>query len=49
MWQKNATQKRKIATLLTFSTHSWFASVIDGNELGPLYPFQLKQLKYVDP
>ena len=30
-------------------THSWFATVVDGNELGPVYPFQLKQLKYEDP
>ena len=22
---------------------------MDGNELGPVYPFQLKQLKYEDP
>ena len=29
--------------------HSWFATVVDGNELGPVYPFQLKQLKYEDP
>ena len=20
--------------------HSWFATVVDGNELGPVYPFQ---------
>ena len=24
-------------------------TVVDGNELGPVYPFQLKQLKYEDP
>ena len=24
--------------------HSWFATVVDGNELGQVYPFQLKQL-----
>ena len=29
--------------------HSWFATVVDGNELGPVYPFQLKQLEYEDP
>ena len=29
--------------------HSWFATVVDGNELGPVYSFQLKQLKYEDP
>ena len=29
--------------------HNWFATVGDGNELGPVYPFQLKQLKYEDP
>ena len=29
--------------------HSWFAAVVDGNELGPVYPFQLNQLKYEDP
>ena len=27
-------------------THSWFDTIVDGNELGPVYPFQLKQLKY---
>ena len=32
-----------------FFTHSWFATVVDGNELCPVYPFQLKQLKYEDP
>ena len=31
------------------STHSWFATVVDSNELGQAYPFQLKQLKYEDP
>ena len=34
---------------LYIHTHSWFATVVDGNELGPVYPFQLKQLKYEDP
>ena len=34
---------------LQFSSHSWFATVVDGNELGPVYPFQLKQLEYEDP
>ena len=29
--------------------YSWFATVVDSNELGPVYPFQLKQLKYKDP
>ena len=29
--------------------HSWFATVVDDNELGPVYPFQLKQLEYEDP
>ena len=29
--------------------HSWFATVVEGNELGPIYLFQLKQLKYEDP
>ena len=28
---------------------SWSATEVDGNELGPVYPFQLKQLKYEDP
>ena len=31
---------------LAFMAHSWFANVVDGNELGPFYPFQLKQLRY---
>ena len=31
------------------SAHSWFATVVDGNELGPVYPFQLNKLKYEDP
>ena len=26
-------------------SHRWFATVLDGNELDPVYPFQLKQLK----
>ena len=29
--------------------HSWFATVVDGNELGSVYPFQRKKLKYEDP
>ena len=35
--------------LPTSSAHSWFATVVDGNELGPVYPFQLNKLKYKDP
>ena len=31
------------------TTHSWFATEVDGNELGPVYLVQLKQLKYEDP
>ena len=34
---------------LSALAHSWFATVVDGHELGPVYHFQLKQLKYVDP
>ena len=26
------------------SVHSWFATLVDSNELGPVYPFQLKPL-----
>ena len=29
--------------------HSWFATIVDGNELGQVYSFQLKQLKSEDP
>ena len=29
--------------------HSWFTNVVDGNELDPVYPIQLKQLNYEDP
>ena len=29
--------------------HSWFAIVVGGNELGPVYSFQPKQLKYEEP
>ena len=32
----------------TSSVHSWFATVVDGNELGPVYPFQLNKLEYED-
>ena len=28
--------------------HSWFAIVVDGNELRPVYHFKLKQVKYED-
>ena len=28
--------------------HSWFTSVVDSTELGPVYPIQLKPLKYED-
>ena len=28
-------------------THSWFTTVVDGTELGPVYPIQLKPLKYL--
>ena len=34
---------------LISSSHSWFTTIVDGNELGSVYPFQLKQLKYKDP
>ena len=38
------------SSLFWFSlAHSWFATVVDGNELGPVYPFQLNKLKYEDP
>ena len=29
--------------------HSCFATVVDGNELGPVHPFELKQLKCAGP
>ena len=29
-----------------FFYHRWFTSVVDGTELGPVYPIQLKPLKY---
>ena len=29
-------------------THSWFISVVDSNELGPLQPVQVNQSKYED-
>ena len=29
--------------------HSWLAPVVDGNELGPVYPLKLKLLEYLDP
>ena len=32
-----------------FGSHSWYATVVNGNELAPVYPFQHKQLKYEDP
>ena len=35
--------------IMIYWGHSWFATVVDGNELGPVYPFQLKQLEYEDP
>ena len=35
--------------MLTVWAHSWFNTVVDSNELGPVCPFQLKQLKYEDP
>ena len=35
--------------VISFLAHSWFATLVDSNELGPVYPFQLKQLKYEDP
>ena len=38
-----------IGKALDILGHSWFATVVDGNKLGPVYPFQLKQLKYEDP
>ena len=28
--------------------HSWFISVVDTDELGPVQPVQVKQSKYVD-
>ena len=28
--------------------HSWFTSVVDSTERGPVYPFQLKPLNYED-
>ena len=34
---------------LETEAHSWFATVVGGNELGPVYPFQLNKLKYEDP
>ena len=35
--------------VLKQSAHSLFTTVVDSNELGLVYPFQLKQLKYQDP
>ena len=34
---------------LETEVHSWFATVVGGNELGPVYPFQLNNLKYEYP
>ena len=28
-----------IAACIVLTAHSWFATVVDGNELGPVYPF----------
>ena len=28
--------------------HSWFTTVVDGSDLGPDYPIQMKPLKYED-
>ena len=40
---------REDTVFLTALAHSWFATVVDGNELGPVFPFQSKQLEYEDP
>ena len=31
-----------------YCPHSWFTNVVDGTELGQVYPIQLKPLKYED-
>ena len=40
--------KNRLFTKLGLFAHSWFATVVDGIELGQVYPFQLNQLKYED-
>ena len=38
-----------VLLFLHSAVHSWLATVVDGNELGPVYPFQLKEFRCEEP